>query len=69
VVREASKEIKSGTHVQLDWALNNLEFPGFKRKEFEQKVIELDHSGICGLDDELYINTQSSSQWDSLKHV
>jgi hypothetical protein len=70
VVRAASQEITTGCHVQLDWALNNLEFPGFHRKPFEQKVIDLSHNlGAYGFDDEIHINTQSGSQWDSLKHV
>lgn len=70
VVRAASQEIKTGCHVQLDWALNNLEFPGFHRKPFEQKVIDLSKNlGAYGFDDEIHINTQSGSQWDSLKHV
>lgn len=34
-----------------------------------QKVIDLAPSGVVGFDDEIHINTQASSQWDSLKHV
>jgi hypothetical protein len=50
--------------------LHNLQFPGFHRKPFEQKVIDLSKSlGAYGFDDEIHINTQSGSQWDSLKHV
>ena len=70
VVRAASAEIKTGRHVQLDWALNNLQFPGWGRKPFEQKILDmLETSEIYGFDDEIHINTQSGSQWDSLKHV
>jgi len=70
VVLEARDEIRTGRSVQLDWALNNLQFPGFGRKRFEQKVIDLTHElDNCGFDDEIHINTQSGSQWDSLKHV
>lgn len=69
VVKQASKEISTGEHVQLDWCLENVQFPGFGRKEFNQKVIDLNVLGFKALDDELYINTQSGSQWDSLKHV
>lgn len=70
VVRAASAEIKTGRHVQLDWALNNLQFPGFGRKAFEQKVLDMLQTGEhCGFDDEIHINTQSGSQWDGLKHV
>ncbi|EED17135.1 conserved hypothetical protein [Talaromyces stipitatus ATCC 10500] len=65
----ASSEIRTGRHIQLDWPLHSLSYPGFGRKEFEHKVISL-HDGldIYGFDDELHINTQSGSQWDGLKH-
>lgn len=70
IVQAASKEIKTGEHVQLDWPLDNVQFPGFGRKEFSQKVINLKETiDFVALDDEVYINTQSGSQWDSLKHV
>lgn len=70
VVLAATAEIQVGKSIQLDWPLNNLQFPGFGRKPFGQKVIDLTHHlDNCGFDDEIYINTQSGSQWDSLKHV
>lgn len=68
VVQKASQEISTGEHVQLDWGLENVEFPGFGRKKFDQKVVDLASLGFAALDDEIYINTQSGSQWDSLKH-
>ncbi|KAK4626333.1 hypothetical protein CLAFUW4_04997 [Fulvia fulva] len=72
VVRQASSEIRTGQHVQLDWCLSdNVEFPGFGRRKFEQKVIDTraaTKGAIAGFDDEVYMNTQSGSQWDSLKH-
>jgi hypothetical protein len=69
VVQAASKEIVTGEHIQLDWPLENVQFPGFNRKEFKQTPIDLFPSlGFKGMDDEVYINTQSGSQWDSLKH-
>jgi hypothetical protein len=55
--------------VQLDWPLHNVQFPGFSRKEFHQKKINFsDFTDWAAMDDEVYINTQSGSQWDSLKH-
>ena len=46
-----------------------MQFPGFGRKPFEQtKVDLLPLLDFKAMDDELYINTQSGSQWDSLKH-
>ena len=69
-MQAASKEIKTGEHIQLDWPLENVQFPGFGRKPFDQKVINAKDVGpIMALDDEIHINTQSGSQWDSLKHV
>ncbi|KAJ9640577.1 hypothetical protein H2204_003205 [Knufia peltigerae] len=68
VVKESSKEIRTGRHVQLDWPLNNQQFPGYDRKPFEHKVIDHKPLGICGFDDEVWMNTQSGSQWDGLKH-
>jgi len=68
-VRASSKEIKTGEHIQLDWELHNVQFPGFNRKHLEQKKIDFaDFSAFCANDDELHINTQAGSQWDSLKH-
>jgi len=68
-VKAASKEITTGEHIQLDWELHNVQFPGFNRKELEQKQIDFaDFSEFCANDDELHINTQAGSQWDSLKH-
>nr|OQO26068.1 hypothetical protein B0A51_07000 [Rachicladosporium sp. CCFEE 5018] len=68
VVRRSSSEIRTGEHVQLDWCLENVQFPGFNRKQFEQKIVDMAPLGFASLDDELHINTQSGSQWDSLKH-
>lgn len=68
-MREAAKEIQFGNHVQLDWSMNNLQFPGSGRATLCHHVKEMEAEGFVGLDDEIYINTQTSSQWDSLKHV
>ncbi|KAL7918464.1 hypothetical protein ACQKWADRAFT_304106 [Trichoderma austrokoningii] len=67
-VKQATLEIQTGRHVQLDWPMNNVEFPGFGRIPIEHNVKEMEKEGFLGLDDEIKINTQTSSQWDSLKH-
>lgn len=80
VVKQAAAEIKLGEHVQLDWGLENVQFPGFGRKKLEHKVIgrlqtekkddgtvEI-KGGLYVMDDEVSMNTQSGSQWDSLRH-
>jgi len=82
VVKQASAEIKTGEHVQLDWGLENVEFPSFGRRVFENKVIGKQETeeagedgkrkvvgGSCVFDNELHFNTQSGSQWDGHKHV
>lgn len=69
VVKAASQEIRTGEHIQLDWPLHNVQFPGFNRKAFQQTKINFaEFSDYTAMDDEVYINTQSGSQWDSLKH-
>lgn len=68
-MQSAAREIQSGESVQLDWPLDNVKYPGFNRKEFNQTTIDLQPGlNFVGMDDEVYINTQSGSQWDSLKH-
>ena len=70
VVKEASREISTGEHIQLDWSLDNVQFGGFGRQEFKHSVIDLNSSlGFKAFDDEVHFNTQIGSQWDSLKHV
>ncbi|KJX92216.1 hypothetical protein TI39_contig5889g00005 [Zymoseptoria brevis] len=72
VRQAASQEIRTGQHVQLDWCLSeNVEFPGFGRRKFEHTVLDskaATKGAHTGLDDEIRMNTQSGSQWDSLKH-
>lgn len=55
--------------MQLDWPLDNLEFPGIGRRATRHVVKDMTSEGFIGLDDEIYMNTQISSQWDRLKHV
>lgn len=69
VVHTAAKEISCGLHVQLDWSMSNLDHPGFGRISIQHKIKNLAEHGFVGFDDEICFNTQTSSQWDSLKHV
>jgi hypothetical protein len=69
VIQAAAKEIRTGEHIQLDWPLHNVQFPGFNRKELQKKKIDfLDFSDLVALDNEICMNTQSGSQWDGLNH-
>jgi hypothetical protein len=69
VLKAAATEIQLGKHVQLDWAMHHLEYPGFGRLQYEHRIKDLREKGFIAFDDELTINTQTSSQWDGLKHV
>lgn len=69
MVRRAKEEISTGVHVQLDWPLHNIEFPGFGRVPLKHSIKDLKEEGFVAYDDVISINTQTSSQWDSLKHV
>lgn len=70
VIKEAYKEAKDGITVSLDWPLNSIKTPGFNRKPLVHKVMSFVDTPLSahGYDDEIEINTQSSSQWDSLCH-
>ncbi|KAL3462131.1 hypothetical protein BJX64DRAFT_299760 [Aspergillus heterothallicus] len=69
VVLAARAEIQTGRHVQLDWPLHSLAYPSFGRKAFERRVLNFrERSDVFAFDDEIHINTQSGSQWDSLRH-
>ncbi|KAF5656267.1 hypothetical protein FCIRC_13764 [Fusarium circinatum] len=68
LVQKAKDEIQTGTHVQLDWTLHNIEFPVFGRIPLQHTVKDLAEEGFVAFDDVIFFNSQTSSQWDSLKH-
>ncbi|CAI0646356.1 unnamed protein product [Colletotrichum noveboracense] len=71
VVKEAACEIQTGRRVQLDWPLDSFKSPGFGRRELQHTILDASENPDINafvLDDEIHINTQGSSQWDSLKH-
>ncbi|KAK3984743.1 putative cyclase-domain-containing protein [Cladorrhinum sp. PSN332] len=69
IVTAAAKEVKDGVSISLNWPLNGIKFPFPHRKAPVHKVIPLDPGATgYGFDDEIEINTQFSSQWDSLCH-
>ncbi|KAF1812964.1 hypothetical protein P152DRAFT_458138 [Eremomyces bilateralis CBS 781.70] len=67
VVREASKEIQTGTRVSMNWPLDaQSEVPFFGRQAFHKDVYQ---KGTRIVNDDTWsFNTQSSSQWDGLRH-
>ncbi|KAK4185438.1 putative cyclase-domain-containing protein [Podospora australis] len=71
IVAAAAADVKDGVSVSLNWPLNGIKFPFPHRKAPVHNVKALTDLGMQGhgFDDELEINTQFSSQWDSLCHV
>ncbi|KAA8646792.1 uncharacterized protein ATNIH1004_005467 [Aspergillus tanneri] len=65
VVQQAATEVRQGISISL-----NIAIPNFFRKTLSHRVLELkDPQSVCyGFDDEVALNTQSGSQWDSLCH-
>ncbi|KAL8278137.1 hypothetical protein RQP46_009461 [Phenoliferia psychrophenolica] len=70
---KAREEIVFGDRVQVDWPLDHPSKPTSGRKCFEHKILHFDADplkpGLIGNDDEIHINTQSTSQWDGFKHL
>ncbi|KLO19603.1 hypothetical protein SCHPADRAFT_885216 [Schizopora paradoxa] len=67
VVLEATKEIRTGETVSLNWPINFPEKPLFTRRTPEITVISR-RPDYPARDDEIHMNSQSGSQWDCLRH-
>ncbi|KAF2795953.1 hypothetical protein K505DRAFT_323673 [Melanomma pulvis-pyrius CBS 109.77] len=65
-VTAAASEIKEGVRVSLDWPLDKPSFPAFDRQRFQHEI--LNKAPMTMNDDAIYINTQSSTQWDGFRH-
>ncbi|KAK5022841.1 hypothetical protein LTR13_011405 [Exophiala sideris] len=71
VVIEASKKIRTGESVVLNWGLENPPSP-YYREKFEHEIIDVGkhyNMPIQCFDDTLKFNTQSSSQWDGFSEL
>lgn len=66
VVVDAAKEISTGTRISLDCPLDVQIHPFFGRQPFSKNVFN--KAPRCVNDDTWTFNTQSSSQWDGLRH-
>ncbi|CAL1708206.1 unnamed protein product [Somion occarium] len=64
VVKKATEEIKLGKTICLNWPVNFPEKPFFGRQTPKIRSWGTD----CVSDDSIFINTQSGTQWDGLKH-
>lgn len=66
IVSAASREIKSGDRVCMNWDLTKPSHPGFGRQKFQHTVFQVSDRIVC--DDVVHYNTQHSSQWDGFRH-
>ncbi|KAJ5628634.1 hypothetical protein N7490_010862 [Penicillium lividum] len=66
VVAAAAKEIQKGIRISLDWPLDKPSFPTDERRVFEHRIVH--HPSVPMNDDEVHMNTQSSTQWDGFRH-
>ncbi|KAI5803672.1 putative cyclase-domain-containing protein [Geopyxis carbonaria] len=65
VVAAAAGEIQTGHRVSLDWPLNVPRLGFFGRPPVVHTVIQ---NGNNSMSDTLELNTQSSTQWDGMRH-
>ncbi|KAK6001818.1 hypothetical protein QM012_002308 [Aureobasidium pullulans] len=67
LVKEAAREIQSGARISLNWPLDaQNDIPFFGRQVFHKHVYQKPPRVVN--DDVWTFNTQSSSQWDGLRH-
>ncbi|KAF2010037.1 hypothetical protein BU24DRAFT_473229 [Aaosphaeria arxii CBS 175.79] len=66
VVAAAAREIQNGHRISLDWPLDKPSHPAFDRRRFHHEI--LNKAPMTMNDDAIYINTQSSTQWDGFRH-
>ena len=67
IVTAAAKEIRPGTRISLNWPLDAQgPLPFFGRQAFHQQLYQKPPRIVN--DDVWTFNTQSSSQWDGLRH-
>ncbi|MCJ1254541.1 hypothetical protein MMC24_002356 [Lignoscripta atroalba] len=66
VLQAAKEEIQSGARISLNWPLDAQSLPGFGRQAFHKSVYRKAPRVVN--DDIWFLNTQSSSQWDGLRH-
>ncbi|KAF2651164.1 putative cyclase [Lophiostoma macrostomum CBS 122681] len=66
VAGAARLEIRTGLRISLDWPLDKLQHPSFGRQTFHRELVA--KAAKVANDDVITMNTQSSSQWDGLRH-
>ena len=66
VLKAAKEEIRTGVRISLNWALDAQNKPSFGRQQFHKRII---HKAPRVVNDDVWtMNSQSSSQWDGLRH-
>ncbi|KAL8953943.1 MAG: hypothetical protein Q9222_000230 [Ikaeria aurantiellina] len=66
VATAARDELQTGLRVNLNWALDAQKVPSFNRPPFHKEII---HKAPRTVNDDTWtLNTQSSTQWDGLRH-
>nr|CDI53362.1 conserved hypothetical protein [Melanopsichium pennsylvanicum 4] len=69
VAQAAAENIRTGERVQIDWGLDSVDVPANKRMRFHHNIIDLEQRlSVYATDDEVHLNTQTSSQWDGFNH-
>ncbi|KAL8944019.1 MAG: hypothetical protein Q9216_000728 [Gyalolechia sp. 2 TL-2023] len=66
VTQAARDEIRTGSRISLNWPLDAQRVPSFGRQAFHKNVFQKPPRTVN--DDVWTFNTQSSTQWDGLRH-
>lgn len=70
IARAAKEEIIDGDSISLNWGLEKIQFPAFRRKRAEHKLIDLvPLLNFCGHDEEIFFSPQTGSHWNAPLHV
>ncbi|KAF2741542.1 putative cyclase [Polyplosphaeria fusca] len=62
---EAAKEVKTGLRFGLNWKLEQMDYTAGFRDIMKHEIFEI---GLMMNDDRVTFNTQTSTQWDGLRH-
>ncbi|KAH7109064.1 hypothetical protein B0J11DRAFT_601884, partial [Dendryphion nanum] len=65
----AAKEVKTGLRFGINWALEQMDYTAGFRETLKHEIFEIGKNmNVCDIDDRITFNTQTSSQWDGLRH-
>jgi len=70
VARAAREGIIDGDRISLNWGLEKIEFPAFRRKPAKHEIIDLvPLLDFCGHDEQITFSPQTGSHWNTPLHV